>query len=136
MPVRIWRDLVASRLRLEHRQNDVPTTVVVTLQAGWSQAIQALYDLPREQWQRVLFRERRQLVRVLHDLASAPSVEARRGEGERLEVHDKGGLVCWIELDSLGRPTRLGYGEGGLDPGLFTFGGWTQEQDPTCGPRP
>jgi hypothetical protein len=99
----------------------------VTPQASWSQAIQAVYDLPADQGQRVRFRERRQLARVLHDLAADPMVEARRGTGGRLEVHDRSGLLCWIELDSLDRPSRLGYGEGGIDPGLFAFADWIQE---------
>jgi hypothetical protein len=128
VPVRLWRDLLGRRLRLEHTQGGVRTTIVVTPQAGWSRAIQSVYDLPAEQWERTLFRERRQLARVLHDLASDPRLESRRGQGGRLEVRAGEELVCWIELDGLDRPARLGYTEPQGKQALYVFSDWVDDQ--------
>jgi hypothetical protein len=128
VPVRLWRDLLGRRLRLEHTQSGVRTTVVVTPQAGWSRAIQSVYDLPAEQWERTLFRERRQLARVLHDLASDPRLESRQGPGDRLEVHAGQEMVCWIELDGLDRPARLGYTEPPGREALYVFSDWVDDQ--------
>jgi predicted Zn-dependent peptidase len=126
--VRLWRDLLGRRLRLEHAPGGTPTTIVVTPVAGWSQAIASVYDLPREQWQSTLFAERRQLVRVLHDLASDPRLEVRRGVNGRIEVLDGEEFLCWIELDSLDRPARLGYDEPNGEQALYEYKGWIEEQ--------
>lgn len=124
--VRLWRDLLGRRVRVEQGKGE--TTTVVTPVTGWSQAIEAVYDLPRETWEKTLFRERRQLMRVLHDLATDPRLEVRVAAGRRLEVRSDTELVCWIELDTLDRPARLGYEEPNGQPGLFEYKGWIEQE--------
>jgi hypothetical protein len=126
--VRVWRDLLGRRVRVEDMPKGAPSTIVVTPLAGWSQAIGSVYDLPREVWEKTLFRERRQLMRVLHDLASDPRVEVSIGEAGRIEVRSGSEFVCWIELDSLDRPARLGYEEPDGKQGLFEYKEWIEEQ--------
>jgi len=100
---------------------------VVTPVAGWSHSIEAVYDLPRDQWDIYLFRERRQLVRVLHDLASDPRLEVRRTSDGRVEVRAGEDFLCWIELDSLDRPVKLGYEKPDGEEEQFEYTGWIEE---------
>jgi len=126
--VRLWRDLIGHRLRTENEKSGVPVTVVATPVAGWSHSIEAVYDLPRDEWQTWLFRERRQLVRVLHDLASDPRLDVRRTTEGRIEVRSGDEFLCWIELDSLDRPVKLGYEKPDGEDEQFEYTGWTEEE--------
>jgi predicted Zn-dependent peptidase len=125
--VKLWRDLIGHRLRQENEKSGVPTTVVVTPVAGWSHSIEAVYDLAPDQWDNLLFRERRQLVRVLHDLACDPRLEVRRTSDGRVEVHAGDESLCWIELDSLDRPVKLGYEKPDGEEEQFEYTGWIEE---------
>ncbi|HVS09230.1 MAG TPA: insulinase family protein [Planctomycetota bacterium] len=126
--IQLWRDFEGERLRLQQAtKSGKGSTQVVLRGAAWTESQSGFAELPETQRQRVLYRERRQLHRVLHELASGAELEVSAGDGGRLEVRGGGEEICWIEVGADGRPLRLGYSTpNGDEAPIFELGDWSQ----------
>jgi zinc protease len=125
--VKQWRSFSPMQIRMRQSLPDGKVfTNVVSEQGGWLKSPTGVSGIGGEEIQIWNLTMRKWLYYTLHRLAKGDkSLILSTDKEGRISIEQTSGPLCWIELDSIGRPSRMGLFERGQAK-IYTYETWSE----------